>query len=88
MSQTEEGELPFDNILAGAEDVQLFENMHSPLLSDGKFVQKCTLVFGRKHAHIVKGPTGELIKEIMKNAEQEDSNNIVLSVPFDEKTLT
>ena len=32
MSQTAEGELPFDNIPAGAEDVQLFKNMHSPLL--------------------------------------------------------
>ena len=36
MSQTEEGISPFDNIPGGAEDVQLFENMHSPLLSGGK----------------------------------------------------
>ena len=89
MSQTEEGTLPFNNIPEGAEDVQLFENMHSPLLSGGKFVKKgCTLVFGRENAHVVKGKTGEIIKRIITKAEAEDSTDIVMTVPFDERTLT
>ena len=40
MSQPVEGELPFDNIPQGVEDVQLFYDIHSPLLSGGKFVKK------------------------------------------------
>ena len=64
MSQTVEGKLSFDNIPAGAEDVQLFENMHSPLLSGGKFVEKgCTLVFDTPNKHDVKGRTGDKIKQ-------------------------
>ena len=44
--------------------------MYSPLISGGKFVKegKCRLVFGQKNVHIVKGRTGELVKEIMKQA--------------------
>ena len=45
MNQIEEGILPFDNIPDGAEDVQLFKNMHAPLLSGRKFVMNgCKLV--------------------------------------------
>ena len=64
--------------------------MHSPLLSGGKFVkeEKCTLVFGRKNAHVVKGQTGELVKEIMKQTKEKNSDDIVTTVPFDEKALT
>ena len=39
MEQTEEGKLPFDKLPEGTEDVQLFENMHSPLLSGKKFAE-------------------------------------------------
>ena len=86
MEQTEEGKLPLDNILAGVEDMQLFENMHSPLLSGEKFVKKgCTLVFGRENAHVVKGKTGEIIKQIITKAESKDSTDIIMIVPFDEK---
>ena len=89
MSQTEEGILPFNNIPEGAEDVQVFENMHSPPLSGGKFVKKrCTLVFGRENAHIVKGKTGEIVKRIITKAKGEDSTDIVMAVPFDKRTLT
>ena len=89
ISQTEEEILPFDNIPTGAEDVQLFENMHSPLISGGKFVKKgCTLVFGRENAHIFKGKTGEIIKRIITKAEGKDSIDIVMTVPFDERILT
>ena len=44
MSHTEEGSLPFNNIPTGAEDVQLFENMHSPLLSGGNLSKKDALL--------------------------------------------
>ena len=40
LSQTGEGELPFDKIPERTEDVQLFDDMHSPLISGGKFVKK------------------------------------------------
>ena len=64
MSQTGKGKLPFDNLPKGTEDVKLFHDMNSPLLSGGKFVKegKCTLVFRRKNAHIAKGRTEELVQ--------------------------
>ena len=64
--------------------------MHSPLLSGGKFAKegKCTFVFGRKNAHVIKGRKGELVKEMMKQTKEENSSDIVMTVPFDEKTLT
>ena len=40
MKQLAAGELPFDNIPAGAEDVQVFDHMHSPLLSGGKLLNR------------------------------------------------
>ena len=62
MSQTEEGTLPFNNIPEGADDVQLFENMHSPLISVGKFVKKgCTLVFNQPNAHVINGKADNII---------------------------
>ena len=90
MSQTGEGKLPFDNLPEDTEDAKLFHNMYSPLLSGGKFVkeEKCTLVFKRNNAHVVKGQTGKLIREIMKQAEEKNNDDIVMIVPFDEKTLT
>ena len=89
LSQTREEELPFHNGPKGTEDVQIFNDMHSPLLSGGNFFKKgCILVFGQKNLHIIKEQTGELIQQIMKKAEQEDSDDIVMKVPFDEQTLT
>ena len=48
MSQRRERKLPFDVVPKGTKDVKLFHDMHSLLLSDGKFVKegKCTLLFG------------------------------------------
>ena len=84
MSQTAAGEFPSDNIPLGAEDVQLFGNMHSLLLSGGKFVEKgCMLVFDTPNAHILKGKTGDRIKKIVSEAEHEENNAIVMTVPFD-----
>ena len=90
MNQIGEGKLPFDNVPEGTKEVNIFYDIHSPLLSGGKFVKegKCTLVFGRKNAHVVKGRTGELVKEIMKQVEEKNSDDIVMTAPFDEKTLT
>ena len=84
MGQTGEGKLPFDNIPEGTDDVQLFNDMHSPLLNGEKFVKKgCTLVFLQRNAHVIKRSTWELIKQIMNTAEREDSDDIVMTVPFD-----
>ena len=56
-----EGKLPLDNVLEGIKEVNIFHDMHSPLLRGGTFVKqgKYTLVFGRKNTHVVKGQTGE-----------------------------
>ena len=87
MHQKAKAKLPFDNLPKGTDAVSIFHKMHSPLLSGGVFVKEgdCTLVFGRKNAHIVKGQTGELVKAIMKQAEAKNSNDIVMTVPFDGK---
>ena len=89
MHQTGERKLPFNNVPEGTDAVNVFHNMHSPLLSGEKFVKerKCTLVFGRKNAHVVKRRTGELIKKITKQVEEKNSDDIVMTFPFDEKTL-
>ena len=89
MHQMGEGKLPFNNVLEGTDEFNIFHDIHSPLLSGRKFVKegKCTLVFGRKNAHVVKGQTGGLVKKIMKQVEEKNSDDIVMTVPFDKKTL-
>ena len=90
MHQTGEGKLPFINVPKGTNEVNIFHDMHSPLLSGIKSVNegKFTLVFGRKNAYVVKGRTGELVKKIMKQVEEKNSDDIVMTVPFNKKTLT
>ena len=67
MTQIEEGELPFNNIPEGAKDVQLFENMNSPLLSGGKFVKNdCNIVFDTPDAHILTGETKEAVRSMIE----------------------
>ena len=58
--------------------------MHSPVLRGGKFIKegKCTLLFGQKNMHVVKGRTGELVKEILKQAKEKNSNHITTTVSF------
>ena len=89
MDQSAAGALPFEKIPAGAEDVQVFDHMHTPLLSGGKFVEKgCIFVFDTPNAHILKGRTGGRIKKIISEAEQDENDDIVMTVPFDQQTLT
>ena len=47
MRQKAKAKLPFDNLPPGTDAVNIFHNMHSPLLGGGTFVKegKCTLVF-------------------------------------------
>ena len=87
--QIEEEKLSFNNVSEGTNKVNIFHNMHPSLLNGGTFVKEeiCTLVFGRKNAHVVKGRTGELVKEIMKQAEEKNSDDIFMTVPFNKKTL-
>ena len=90
MQQKGEGKLPFNNIPDGTDAGNVFHKIHSPLLSGRKIFKKgkCTLVFGSKNSHMVKGQTGELVKKIMKQAEEKNCDDIVMTVPFNKKTLT
>ena len=45
-------------------------------------------MFGRENAHVVQGRTGELVQQIIKQAEDKNNNDIVMTIPFDEKILT
>ena len=89
MYQKGEGNVPFNNVPAGTNAVNILHKRHSLLLSGGKFVkeEKCTLVFGRENTHVVKGRTGDLVHQ-KKQAEDKNSDDIVMTVPFNEKTLT
>ena len=40
------------------------------------------------NAHVVKKRKGELVKDTMTQAKEENSNDIIMTVPFDEKILT
>ena len=75
----------FDNLSEGIDAVNIFHKMHSPLLGGGTFVKegKCTLVFGRENAHIVKGSIGKLVQQIIKQAEEKNKDDIVMTVQFD-----
>ena len=90
MHQTGEGNLPFNNVPEGTKEVNIFHDIDSPLLSGGQLIKegKYTLVFGRKNAHVVKGQTGEVVKAIMKQAKEKNSDDVVITVPFNKKTLT
>ena len=87
MHQTGEGNLPFNNVPEGTKEVNIFHDIDSPLLSGGKLIKegKYTLVFGRKNAHVVKGQTGEVVKAIMKQAKEKNSDDVVITVPFNKK---
>ena len=86
MEQIGSGELPFDNIPNDINDVQLFDRMQSPLISAGKFAKAgYSMVLDKNSAKVVQGNTKNKIQSVMENAQNED---IVLSVPFDERSLT
>ena len=89
MRQTAEGELPFDNIPDGAKDVQIFEKMQKPLISGGKLVTNgANIVFDVPNAHVLTGATKEAIRKIIRTAEAENKEDILMTVPFDHDTLT
>ena len=90
MHQKGQEELPFDNLPEGTYAVTIFHKIHSPLLSGGTFVNegKYTLVFGRENAHVVQGRTGKSVQQIIKQADEKNKHDIVMTVPYDEKTLT
>ena len=89
MSQVAAAEVPFDKIPSGAKDMQLFEHMHTPLLSGGKLVENdCNIMFDKPHATVLQGATKERIRNIIAEAEEEAPDDIVMTVPFDANTLT
>ena len=89
MSQVAAAEVPFDKIPPGAKDMQLFEHMHTPLLSGGKLVENdCNIMFDKPHATVLQGATKEKIWNIIAEAEEEAPDDIIMTVPFDANTLT
>ena len=63
--------------------------MHAPLLSGGKLaVNGCNIVFDRPNAHVVIGDTKAAIRSIINQAEVHNKEDILLTVPFNEQTLT
>ena len=70
MQQTAKGKLPFAKLPKAAQDVELFNDMHTPLLSGGKAVENgCQLVFDKPNAHILRGETSAQIRNIIQRAE-------------------
>ena len=89
MQQKAEEELPFDNIPGGAKDVQIFEKMQKPLISGGKLVTNgANIIFDVPNAHVLTGETKEAIRKIIRTAEAENNEDILMTVPFDHDTLT
>ena len=88
MQQKAEGELPFNNILDGAKDVQIFKKMQKPLISGGKLVtNEANIVFNVPNAHVLTGETKEVIRKIIQTAEAENKKDILMTVSFDRDTL-
>lgn len=50
--------------------------------------KRCKLLFGQPNTHVINGKTGDKIQKIIKAAEQENGENIIMTVPFDKQTLT
>ena len=89
MGQTEEGELPFDKIPERTKGVQLFDDIHSPVLSGEKVVKKgCKLVFDQPNVLVINEKTGEKIQKIIQEVKQDNSDDIIMTVPFDKKSLS
>ena len=88
MKQQAEGELPFDKIPDGAKDVQIFEDMQKQLISGGKLVTNgVNIVFDVPNAHLITRKTKEAIRKIIRAAEAENEDDIIMTVPFDHNTL-
>ena len=89
MTQVEEGELPFDKLPTNANDVQIFDHMNVPLISGGKLVTNdCNIVFDTPNAHVLTGETKDMVRQIIADAENNESDDILMTVPFDNNTLT
>ena len=83
IQQKEKGNFPFDNVLTGADDVQLFEHMQKPSLSDRTFVcNRCNIVFNIPNAHILTGETKEVIRNIINDAATATNEDILMTVPL------
>ena len=83
MQQVATGEAPFSKI--PTKKVDIFPIMGPPLLVCGPIVQKyCTVVLENTHALIVTGETQKNIQNVLAEAD----DDILMTVPFDENTLT
>ena len=63
--------------------------MQKPLISGGKLVTNgANIVFDVPNAHVITGKTKEAIRKIIRAAEAENEDDIIMTVPFDHNTLT
>ena len=89
MQQIAEGGVPFETLPKASRDIQLFPHIHAPLLSGGKLAMNgCNIVFDRPNVHIVIGDTRAAIRSVIKQAKATNQEDILLTVPFHESTLT
>ena len=85
MEQVATGEAPFSRLPAKARKAEIFPKMQTPLLGCGPLVKNdCSVVFEETHASIVTGETKQIIKKVLEEAD----DDILMTVPFDENTLT
>ena len=60
--------------------------MQLPLISAGKFAQAdYSMIMDKTSAKIVQGATANNIQSVMENAPKED---IIMTIPFNERSLT
>ena len=90
MAQTGQGEIPFDRIPPAASDVQTFDDMNAPLLSTGKLVRDgdAIVIMDKPDAHVITGNTKTTIQNIVTIATTTNPDDIMLKVPFNERSLT
>ena len=85
MQQVATGIAPFKTLPLPATKAEIFPKMQSPLLGCGPLVKNdCTIVLERTQASIITGLSQASIKKVLSEGE----DDILLTVPFDEHTLT
>ena len=69
-------------------NIQIFEHMQNPLISTAKVLtNRCNTFFESLNTHILTGKTKQAVHNIIWRAADDNSNNILMTVPFDNATL-
>lgn len=70
-------------------NVEIFERMQHPLISSGKLITNgCNILFDSPNAHILTSKTKHAVRNAIKNVEENNSNDILMVLLFDNNTLT